>query len=153
MIQTIIVSLVFVTYIIYVLIRDKEVLPSISDSWYGGEWEFRYFLTILGITIMTHGGILFFISGMGLALTGFAGWFREDKIIGRIHYMGAVVGILFCFLGTYYYFDTSGVEIVIFSVISLLMKIIRLKNLIWWVEIFAFTVLMERWFNHFIVIN
>jgi len=108
MILTIIQSIIFISYVTFLMIKFKGPLSSISDSWYklSGVYKnlFTLFCWSLGFTLFfqTNGtSAMFFISGVGLSTVGVATMFNSDKIIKIIHYSGASICILFAFLALY----------------------------------------------------
>ena len=144
---TIIQALVFISYVTFLLIKFKGPLTSISDSWYklggfDGKLSFLFTLFCWGIAIpMLFQGqstALFFLSGAGLSFVGVATMFKStNDITPYIHFIGAGIGIIFALIGI-------GVErftwipLISFAVLSLLLKLLKVNNIVWWIEIVAF---------------
>lgn len=143
MVQTILFIIIFVSYITYVLIRERKILASISDSWYGhgmkGDVFFTLFCFSLGFTVMTLADkeIYFALSGVGLLFVGAASMFKDGGLTRTIHFAGALFAIICGFFGLYYEYGTylGGALWVSFTAYAYLFNI---KNTIWWVEVVAF---------------
>jgi len=147
MIITIVQGLIFITYIIFLLIKFGKPLPSISDSWYqlkGLEKSlFTWFCWSLGFLMFfqTNGNSpLFFISGAGICFVGVATMFKsDDKITRIIHSVGAIVCIVAAFIGLWVERDMFLPFFLFLSTASILsLKNVILNNKIWWLEITAF---------------
>ena len=138
----------FIVYVVFIMIMFKGSLPSISDSWYklkdmGGVWYslFTWFCFIIGTLMFfqTDGTTpIFFISGAGFTIVGAASMYKSsDYWTNRIHFIGAIFGILGGFMGL-------GIErsmwipIIICSTGYLIMIPLKMKNLTWWIEILSF---------------
>lgn len=138
----------FIVYVVFIMIMFKGPLPSISDSWYnlkdmGGVWYslFTWFCFIIGglMLFQTDGTTpIFLISGAGFTIVGAASMFKSsDYWTNRIHFIGAIVGILGGFMGL-------GIErsmwipMIICSTGCLIMIPLKIKNLTWWIEILSF---------------
>ena len=78
---------------------------------------------------------------MGLFWVGTYTQFRDETPIkGTIHYLGAVLGIVLSLVGL----SLNGIwlPLIIWIVGSGLLKLVKIKNWIWWVEILAFLVII-----------
>lgn len=143
-ILTLIQAITFVAYISFIMIKFKGVLPSISDSWYKLGYPlnklFTLFCLILGITMLFQGDgvIWFFISGAGLSFVGVATAFKDpDTPTGPIHSIGAGIGIIFALIGI----GIVGglwIPLIGLAIVSVLIKLFRIKNATWWIEKAAF---------------
>lgn len=151
MIQSILLIVIFTLYLSYTVVRDEKVSSSLSDTWYRHPNEFRWFMYSIGILIITLDSFVWFLSGFSLVLVGVAGWFREDKYIGRIHFGGAVSGILLAFLGAFLSYSQSYVFFFIWLSISLFWWMFKLPNFIWWVEVFAFIGVIIQLINFYFI--
>lgn len=148
MILTIIQAVTFISYITFLMVKFKGPLPSISDSWYrlGSPLGrlFSLFCFILGVTMFLQGGgiIWFVISGAGLSFVSAATAFKKpDTPTGTIHGVAAGIGIAFALLGIGL---TAGywIPLMGFIGVSVLLKLLKVKNFTWWVEIAAFTFIL-----------
>jgi len=150
LIPTIIQTITFVSYVTFLLIKFKQILPSISESWYrlrdlGGVWYslFTFFCWLLAFPMFFQTNdtapYLFFLSGVGLALVGTATMFREidDKQQGRLHTIGATMGIIGALTAIWVERGTY-IPFAIFIVLSLILSLLKVKNKIWWIEMVAF---------------
>lgn len=136
----------FPLYITYILWRNNwKVLHSVSDSWYvlkqkerNEEILFTIFTYFLGIGTLLQYYIhpLFFIAGMGFFWVGTQTQFRGESIKETIHYLGAVLGIGGSLIGL----SLIGVwvPLLIMLVGGGIMKLLKINNFLWWVEILAF---------------
>lgn len=144
LILTLIQLITFILYVGYIYVKYGE-LHSISQSWYelpqNRKWMFTLFTWTLGVTLCFLQTNLFFISGIGFCFVGAAAMFDDNDITKYTHYTGAGIGILFAFLGMT--FDLKFIlPIIIYAItIPIELFIIR-KNVIWWIEIWAFVLLM-----------
>lgn len=147
---TIIQTIVFVSYVTFILIKFKQILPSISESWYrlrdlGGVWYslFTWFCWVLAFPMFFQTNdvapYLFFLSGAGLALVGTATMFREidDKLQGKLHTIGAAVGIIGALAGIWVERGTF-IPFAVFVVSAILLSLFKVKNKTWWIEMAAF---------------
>jgi len=148
MILTIIQSVTFVTYVVFLLIKFKGVLPSISDSWYELGLPLRrlfyLFCFILGIAMLFQGGgvIWFFISGSALSFVGMATAFkRPNSPTWIVHGAAAGIGIIFALLGIGI-IGGFWLPLIIFTPIAVLMKLLKINNYLWWIEIAAFVFIL-----------
>lgn len=134
---------VFIGYMMYI-IKLFNIPPSISDSWYLLERNgilFTLFCWILGACMFYQGNdktILFVLSGVGLSFVGAATMFKwTGAHTDKIHFGGAVVGILGALLGLYIDYNIKS-PIVVFTILSGILLVTKTKNIIFWVEIVAF---------------
>ena len=150
-------SISFPLYTIYILWRNNwKVLHSISDSYYmlkkkelHEEIFFTIFTFFLGISLILQYGHspLFFPAGMGLFWVGTQTQFRDEvSIKGRIHYIGAVLGILLSLIGL----GLNGVwfPLLLMGIGTPIIYGVRKDagDFIWWVEILAFlTIISGLW--------
>jgi hypothetical protein len=105
----------------------------------------------IGILIITLDSFVWFLSGFSLALVGVAGWFREDKFIKRIHYSGAISGILLAFLGAFLSYSQNYVFFSVWLSVCLFWWAFKLPNFIWWVEVFAFVGVIVQLINFYFI--
>lgn len=118
------------------------VLPSISDSWYRLEkkhplftlWLMLIGFSMVGIFVHTENPC-YFVSGVCLCFTGVAAEFKQ-KMTGIIHGIGAVGGIVSALGGIAY--DGVWEVSVIFLIGALILRLWGIKNLTFWVELWAF---------------
>jgi hypothetical protein len=142
------VVLSFVGYISFIVNR-YGVLPSISESYYkmkddklfGGSL-FTLFIWSLSLPLIIIGDTpLMFFAGAFLSFVGAASAFKDLKMTKRVHTIGAVGGIGFGFLSMVLDFQLN--EITFFMLLgSLILYLLKIKNLIWWVEILAFVLII-----------
>lgn len=141
----IIQTIIFITYISFLLIKFKKVLPSISDSWYMLKTPtnslFTLFCFSIGLLmpfhILGYYPFLFFLSGAGLCFTGAATMFKDNKLTKKVHYIGAVFCILFAFLGIGFEYN-YWLPLILYLISVILSKLFNVNNFIWWIEIYAF---------------
>lgn len=142
------VVLSFIGYLSFIVNR-YGVLPSISDSYYEmkknkfyGGALFTLFVWSLSIPIIIIGSTpLMFFAGAFLAFVGAAAAFEDLEMTKRVHTIGAVGGIGFGFLSMVLDFQLN--EITYFMLLaSLILYLLKIKNLIWWVEVLAFVLII-----------
>lgn len=135
---------VFVSYITGILLR-YGVLPSVSDSYYHLPkkwnllftlfcWGFALPAIIIGVDLTDN--FLMFFAGGGIAFVGAAAAFKE-KLTGKVHVAGALVGIISSQLSIAFDFKMFYVNI-LFLVLAGLIKILKIKNETYWIELLAF---------------
>tara|TARA_B110000858_G_C17773081_1_gene460719 strand:+ start:514 stop:1017 length:504 start_codon:yes stop_codon:yes gene_type:complete len=139
-------SISFPIYILYILWRNNwKVLHSVSDSWYilkqherHEEIFFTIFTYLLGIGTLLQYYLnpIFFIAGMGFFWVGTQTQFRDESIKETIHYLGAVLGIGGSLIGLG--LTSSWIPLLIMLVGGGVMKLLKITNFLWWVEILAF---------------
>lgn len=136
----------FPIYILYILWRNNwKVLHSVSDSWYKLKQHerheeifftiFTYFLGI-GTLLQYYLHPIFFLAGMGFFWVGTQTQFRGESIKQTIHYIGAVLGIGGSLIGLGLTFSWIPLLIMLGGVG--IMKLLKINNFLWWVEILAF---------------
>lgn len=142
------VVLSFVGYISFI-VNKYGVLPSISESYYKmkgdklfGGGLFTLFIWSLSLPLIIIGDTpLMFFAGAFLSFVGAASAFKDLKMTKRVHTIGAVGGIGFGFLSMVLDFQLN--EITFFMLLgSLILYLLKIKNLIWWVEILAFVLII-----------
>ena len=142
------VVLSFVGYISFIINR-YGVLPSISESYYKmkndnlfGGGLFTLFIWSLSFPLIIVGNTsLMFFAGAFLAFVGAATAFKDLKMTRRVHNIGAIGGIGFGFLSMIIDFKLN--EITYFMLLaSLILYLLKIKNLIWWVEVLAFVLII-----------
>ena len=86
---------------------------------------------------------LFIYSGAGFAFVGAATMFKlKNTFVPYVHFIGAAVGIILALFAL-------GIErhtwlpLIIFSLFTLLIKVLKIKNATWWIEISAFVTILE----------
>jgi len=136
----------FPLYILYILWRNNwKVLHSVSDSWYKLKQHERHeeiFFTIftyllgIGTLLQYYLNPIFFIAGMGFFWVGTQTQFRGESIKETIHYLGAVLGILGSLIGLGLTF--SWIPLLLMLVGGGVMKLLKINNFLWWVEMLAF---------------
>ena len=132
----------FPLYILYILWRNNwKVLHSVSDSWYVLKLKehneeilftiFTYFLGI-GTLLQYYLNPIFFIAGMGFFWVGTQTQFRGESIKETIHYLGiggSLIGLGLTF---------SWIPLLLMLVGGGVMKLLKINNFLWWVEMLAF---------------
>jgi hypothetical protein len=135
---------VFMSYIIGILLL-YGVLPSVSDSYYHlpKKWNFLFTLFCWGFAIPTliigvdlTDNFLMFLAGGGICFVGAAAAFRE-KLTEQVHVGGALVGIISSQLSIAFDFKMFYINI-IFLVLAGLIKLLKIKNNTYWIELLAF---------------
>lgn len=146
-------ALVFTLYVLFITIKFKKILPSISESWYelqslGGVWYslFSWFMVLIGFPMVFHTNgqypSLFFLSAAGLCLVGVATMFKLNKSIEqRLHIAGATIGILSASVGLALE-RNAWIPLVVGGASVGIMSLIKVKNKIWWLEIISFLIIM-----------
>lgn len=138
-------SLVFIFYV-GLIVRKFGVLESISDSWYSlppsQNFLFTLFTWGIGIPMLFYGNVWFFLAGSGLSFVGAATQFRSGiGLTKEVHYAGALVGIFFTLIGMAVMFSTI-TPLVIFTLVAIILQLLKIKNTIWWQEIAAFIIIL-----------
>jgi len=142
---TLIQAIVFISFVSFLFFKFKGPLISISYSWYNLDGFQKYLFTLFcwGIAIpmlyQSNGSTLFFfISGTGLAFVGASTSFKDnDYLTNFIHLTGAGIAIVFAFIGI-------GIErhnwipMIACAISIIVIKLLKIKNPIWWIEISAF---------------
>lgn len=136
---------VFFGYILFIVFK-YGVQKSVSQSFYVLPKNINFLFTlfcwgfVLPAMILSENGLMFF-AGAGIGFVGAAAAYKGNKMTNSIHMTGAYAGILLSQLSIFFNFDLLYVNIVFFSLILLIFlisKLTKIKNLIWWIEIFAF---------------
>lgn len=145
--NTILVAIMIINFYLYIgiIVWKYGVLQSISESYYktGKKIWFTLFCWLLALPAMIVGSsVLMFIAGSAIAFTGAASAFKE-RYIHPIHFVGAVIGIVFGLASLIvdfhdYVIGTSAACII--TIIMLLGN--KISNPIWWIEIVAITSIM-----------
>lgn len=140
---TLIQGIIFIFYIGYIIIRLKQIPVSISESWYLLNKNERNLFTLfcwsIGVLMLfqTDGATpFFFFSGAGFCFVGAATMFKEE-MTAKIHFAGAFIGILSAFNGIYFE-RANWYPLILFSLFTALILLLKLKNSIFWIEIAAF---------------
>lgn len=139
MIYILISLIIFTAYVVGVWITFG-VLKSISDSYYHikNKWLFTIALQGFAIPVILAGeNIWLFFAGAGICLVGVASQFKL-KQEGNIHYIAAVLGIIF---GTIWLF-VSGLWYLGIALIVLIILLRFVKNYTWWQEIAAYYIIL-----------
>jgi hypothetical protein len=145
MILTLLQGLIFLSYVIFLWIKFKGPLPSISESWYRLKplklsFLFVLFCWSIGILMLFQGNeqtSLFFISGSGLCFVGASTQFKMKKDhTDIVHSVGAAIGIGGALIGIG--IISSWIPLGVFILASILLSSLKIKNLTWWIEISAF---------------
>lgn len=137
-------GIIFVSYVLFLFIKFKKPISSISKSWYllqGLQKSlFTHFCWTIGVLMLFQTDEttpLFFLSGTGLMFTGTAAAFDESKksIIRAIHFTGAAMSIFGAFAALYF---ERGIfmPFALFGISLLLLE--DIPNHILWIEISAF---------------
>jgi len=146
-----IMTLVFILYVTYIRIYFGK-LPSISDSWYKLKfkplftlfcWGFAIPAMLLGFELAenTPYQFIIFLAASGILFVGTAPDFKAEQGLDRkVHYIGALVGIIGILLYQYLVFTQYWYITLLFTVLMILSLIFKRKiNEIFWIEIFAFS--------------
>jgi len=152
MIITLIQTLIFISYVTFLLIKFKGPLISISESWYKLGYPlrilFNLFCLSLGLLMTLHEQSgFFFLSGVGLTLVGIASWSQSSvKLTRIIHFGGATMGIVFGLLGVGLGFD-NWLPLSVWVLSSIFILLFKIKNHFWWIEIVAFLTIIWGMLN------
>jgi hypothetical protein len=138
---------VFISYILFIWIK-YGILPSISESYYRLPDKLKFLFTFFcwGFaipTIIASDNLLMFIAGSGIAFVGTAAQFKE-RITNNVHTIGAVIGVGFSQLSTYFDFHMLYVNIIFISLAAIILLLNKLKmvnNKVWWIELLAFSLM------------
>ena len=143
MVLTLLQGAIFLSYVTFLWITFKGPIPSISDSWYLLKGRQKFLFTLfcfsLGITMLFQSvpSALFFLSGVALSFVGINTTFKDDWIIPYVHFAGAGLCIVFALLGIGFVLN-SWIPMIIFVILAGLIKLLKVKNDVWWIEIAAF---------------
>lgn len=141
-------------YITYVLLK-YGIQPSISDSYYALSKKTKFLFTLalwsfaIPIVIISNNGFLFF-SGSFICVVAAAQNFK-DKFVGKVHYASAVIGILLGMLALVISYNMYLFPL-LFVIISVILKLLKTKNLTWWVEITAITCIYLSLFKYYLTL-
>lgn len=137
---------VFFLYIYYV-VSKYGVLSSISSSYYasGEKRSFQIFCFLIGIPMVFYSHPLFMLSAFSLVVVGIADDYTREtsRAVMSTHFIGAGLGIVSAL-------TALGVEYLILFIIGTI-PLIPVKNKIWWIEIWAFIVIMTGLFIKFVI--
>ena len=131
------------------------VLPSISDSFYawkdwkeGTQWLFTLFCWIITFTLLPiEPNPFFFFGAAGIGFVGAAAQIKK-KFVEKVHVKGAVIGISAALLGIGFTFGNWWL-VTGALIIAGLIKLFKIKNDIWWIEITAYTAVITSFYQHF----
>ena len=138
---------IFLSYIVYILYTFKKPLPSISDSYYQLDGYksnlFVAFIWALGITMtQQEPSLLFFFSGVALSFVGAACMFKWTSAgVHIVHYISAVSAILLALVGLGIV-NSMWLPLIIWAVFTIIFKLLKITNFLWWVEILAFLLII-----------
>ena len=135
---------IFYSYVLTIFFKFG-VLPDISSSYYksGGKPYFTFFSFGISIPIIIVGvelSPLFFFAGALMSFMGVAAAFKDNKLVRRVHNVGAVGGITLAWLGLFF-IGQYVIGIVMFLGIVGLFKYSG-ENRVWWVEIWAYDMII-----------
>src|SRR5688572_13256361 len=134
---TAVIQLLLFTLYIGHVIRKYGIQGSLSDTYYVLEqkWAFSVILCFsIGLLHLTHGTILFFLSGALLCFVGTASDYRRARTTRAVHYIGALGAISLSLIEL----CRHGIWWPVEACIVLIMPISFLENRYWWLEITAF---------------
>jgi len=144
---TLIQTLIFVSYIGFLLVKFKRPLSSISDSWYKLDGNLKHLFTAfcwsLGFLqlFQTDGSSgFFFLAGAGLIFTGAATAFKES-MTGTIHFIGAYTCIISSLVALIVE-RNNYIPAILFGIVAIILYALKIKNRTWWVEIAAFACIL-----------
>jgi len=143
------------------IIAKFGIQPSISDSFYALEekygkgslvpWLFWLFLINISwplFPLLNFSGFAFFAIA-GLVLVGAAAQFRLGRGTEIPHIIGAVGGIMLAFLSIGFVFKGWAFAWLPAYLLSVgFLNLIKIKNYTWWIEIFAFIMIILALFVH-----
>jgi len=124
-----------------VIVKKYGWLDSISDSFYHlpkkYNWIFSVFLWTISILMMMIGGTnLMFLAGMSIMFVGTWPWFNDEQKLQ--HYLAAVTGIGLGMISMWYDFGLWYIP-VSFVVIVGILKLLKINNFTYWLEVVAFS--------------
>ncbi len=138
-------SLLFFTFIIFIWIK-YGVRQSLSESYYVLGKNRNYIFTLfwwffmIPVMIVSSTPLIFF-AGSGICFVGAAPSFRE-RLEGKVHVISAVLGIVLSMLSLAVDFH-YWISVIVFSIITLLVVFLKIRNRTWWIEITAVIVLLS----------
>jgi len=136
---------VFFGYILFIVAK-YGIQKSVSQSFYVLPKNINFLFTlfcwgfVLPAMILSENGLMFF-GGAGIGFVGAAAAYKGNKMANSVHMIGAYVGILLSQLSIFFNFNLPYVNIAFFSLILLIFlisRLIKMKTLIWWIEMVAF---------------
>jgi hypothetical protein len=149
----------FLLYVGYIF-KNYGVLASLSESYYmltkNKGALFTLFCWGIGFPLIVHENIFFLLSAIGLIFIGVAPNYKpiidytqkyvmcdssRKTIIWWIHHVGAAIGITFAFIGLSVIYGQT-LLFILFLILTLVFYVSKLKNLIWWIEILAFSLII-----------
>jgi hypothetical protein len=139
-------SIIFIGYVVFLWIRFKGPLTSISESWYKLPDNLKILFTLwcwaLGFATMFHGTLWFFLAGGSLFFVGVCTRYKSlDKYTGYIHSIGALSFIVFNLIGICIKMHSLGAAL-LFLWASFVIYLWNIPNKIWWNEIAAGIVIL-----------
>jgi len=132
---------------IYYLIKNYGVLSSISESYYvsGEKRTFQFFCFLLGLPLVFYPDPYFILAAFALVVVGISDDYTKEasRLINKAHFIGAgvAIGASLIALGLEY--------IIVFS--WGLLPLLFVRNRVWWIEIWAFLVIIIGLFIKFII--
>jgi hypothetical protein len=150
MIQLLIQTVVFLSYVIFIY-KKFGILDSISESWYrlipyNLSFLFTFFCVIIGFLMASQSirgeNIFYILSGAGLCFTGVAGAFKwKESQTNIVHFAGATIAIFGALIGLWVQFNFY-IPFIIFGILTILIKLLKIQHSIWWIEIVAFSAIL-----------
>ena len=133
--------ILFTSFIIYI-IKKVGILESISDSFYelkeqGGLFWFVLCGMAALMTLLDPHNPYLLVSAAGLIFTCGSPYFKEQFPDKYVHFAGAVVAILSAFVNLYVTYELWQ-PFALFVVGVGLIALFKIRNHTWWVEIWAF---------------
>lgn len=145
----ILMILVFFSYILFIVTK-YGVLESISDSYYSLPCSLKFLFTffcwgfslpaaIIGFSLSEYSIWQFFMlfAAGGIMFVGASPNFKMD-FEGDIHNISAYIGVVSSQLFIFLVFENLKFILPTFIITSILLFLLKVKNLIWWIEILAF---------------
>lgn len=145
----ILMTLVFFSYVLFIIIK-YGILESISHSYYNLPsslkflftffcWGFSLPAAIIGFSLSEYSlfQFLIFWASSGIMFVGASPNFKL-KLEGDIHNIAAYIGVVSSQLFIFLVFENLKFILPTFILISILLFLLKVKNLIWWIEILAF---------------
>ena len=137
------------------IVRKGGILPSISESWYEVDTRiFTWFTFGVGLPMLLYGMVdglneyvelLLVLSGASLIGVGCCPTFKNGGIFNVIHYVCALMAIIFGFTaGMFQAFQWGLWSFIVFAIAAIILKLFKIKNYTWWVEVFAFALIIQQ---------
>jgi hypothetical protein len=122
------------------------IQPTISQSYYKFKYPdrciFQIMIYVLSICIIVNGyNLWFLISGLLLSLVGFFPTIK-NKVHKVFHFIGALGGIALTFVSFIYVYHYY-IPAIIVVVSSAVLFLIKIKNIVWWIEIICVLVILS----------